>query len=84
MKKRAKVLSVLLVAAMSISALSGCGGGGGSKNKEPMPEVQVDPNAKVVLNGTEMPLSELVTKGQEEGDVQSVGMPDDWANWKGS
>lgn len=41
-------------------------------------------DATVELNGTEMPLSELITKAQEEGDIQSVGMPDDWANWKGS
>ena len=49
-----------------------------------MPQVDVDPNAKVVLNGTEMPLADLVAAAQQEGDVQSVGMPDDWANWKDS
>ena len=41
-------------------------------------------DATVELNGTEMALSELIENAQAEGDVQSVGMPDDWANWKGS
>ena len=26
-------------------------------------------------------LEEIIAKAQEEGDVQSVGMPDTWANW---
>lgn len=39
-------------------------------------------DATVELNGTEMALSELIEKAQEQGEVQSVGMPDDWANWK--
>lgn len=41
-------------------------------------------NAKVVLNGEEMSLDDLIKNAQKEGDLQSVGMPDDWANWKGS
>ena len=27
-------------------------------------------------------LDEIIAKAKEEGDVQSVGMPDEWANWK--
>lgn len=38
----------------------------------------------VVLNGKEMSLDDLIKNAKEEGDLQSVGMPDDWANWKGS
>ncbi len=83
MKKRAKTLGMVLAAALAVTALAGCGSGD-DKEKKPMPEVEVDKDAKVELNGTQMPLSELVTKAQEEGDVQSVGMPDDWANWKDS
>ena len=41
-------------------------------------------NAKVVLNGEEMSLDDLIKNAQKEGNLQSVGMPDDWANWKGS
>ena len=26
-------------------------------------------------------LDEIIAKAQEIGDIQSVGMPDDWANW---
>ena len=84
MKKRARLLSVLLASAMTASLLAGCGGGDDKKGGEPMPEVEVDPDAKVELNGEEMSLSDLVKNAQSEGEVQSVGMPDDWANWKGS
>ena len=31
-----------------------------------------------------MSLDDLIKNAKEEGDLQSVGMPDDWANWKGS
>ena len=84
MKKRVRLLSVILASAMAVSMLAGCGGGEEKKNDAPMPEVEVDPDAKVELNGEEMSLADLVSKAQEEGDIQSVGMPDDWANWKGS
>ncbi len=82
MKTRRRILSVLLASAMAMSILTGCGGG--EEKKEPMPEVEVDPDAKVVLNGEEMALSDLVKNAQSEGEVQSVGMPDDWADWKDS
>lgn len=32
----------------------------------------------------EVPLEEIMEKAKEEGTVASVGMPDDWANWRGS
>ena len=31
-----------------------------------------------------MSLDDLIKNAQKEGNLQSVGMPDDWANWKGS
>lgn len=31
-----------------------------------------------------MSVEEILTKAQEEGRVDSVGMPDSWANWKGT
>lgn len=32
----------------------------------------------------EVPLEEIIEKAKEEGEIASVGMPDDWANWRGS
>ena len=32
----------------------------------------------------EVPLEEIIEKAKEEGQIASVGMPDDWANWRGS
>lgn len=32
----------------------------------------------------EVPLEEIIEKAKEEGTISSVGMPDDWANWRGS
>lgn len=84
MKKRIKTAGVVMAAVIAMTALAGCGSGEDKKSSEPKPEVSVDPNAKVTLNGKEMPLSDLVKEAQAEGDVQSVGMPDDWANWKDS
>ena len=47
MKKRVRLLSVILASAMAVSMLAGCGGGEEKKNDAPMPEVEVDPDAKV-------------------------------------
>ena len=33
---------------------------------------------------TKATLDEIETKAKEEGKIASVGMPDDWANWRGS
>ncbi len=32
----------------------------------------------------EVPLETIIEKAKEEGAIASVGMPDDWANWRGS
>lgn len=32
----------------------------------------------------EVPLDTILEKANEEGQINSVGMPDDWANWRGS
>ncbi|MGN0403380.1 MAG: ABC transporter substrate-binding protein [Acetatifactor sp.] len=57
-----------IVAAMTTMTLllTGCGSSG---NK----------TADVDLNS--LALDEIVSKAKEEGEVNSVGMPDDWANW---
>lgn len=91
MKKSAKLLSGVLVGVLTLSLLAGCGGSGNEKKETTAPEtsaaaenLDIDADAKVTLNGTEMTLGDLVAAAQAEGDVQSVGMPDDWANWKDS
>lgn len=65
MKK--SVLSVIAGVLATSVLLVGCGGASSS---------QVD---QVDLNS--LTLEEITTKAKEEGEVNSVGMPDDWANW---
>ena len=37
-------------------------------------------DASAALDLNSMTLDEIIAKAQEEGDVQSVGMPDEWAD----
>lgn len=83
MKKFAKFLSLVLAFVLVLSTLSACGASE-QKPAAEAPKVDIDPSIKVELNGETMALADLVAKAQAEGDVQSVGMPDDWANWKDS
>lgn len=58
----------LTAAVLTFSVLlTGCSGSGSSTAE------------KVDLNS--MTLEEITAKAKEEGEVNSVGMPDDWANW---
>lgn len=36
------------------------------------------------IDFSSMTLDEIIAKAQEEGHLETVGMPDDWANWGGS
>ena len=54
------------MAVVAAGALTGCDDGSGDA-------AAVDYN--------EMPLEDLIAQAQEEGEIQSVGMPDTWANW---
>ena len=65
MKKGLVFLLTACVTAASL--LTGCGSGN-SKSAE-----QVDLNSAT--------LDEIKEKAKEEGEVNSAGMPDDWANW---
>ncbi|MFV0412244.1 MAG: ABC transporter substrate-binding protein [Oscillospiraceae bacterium] len=58
----------VLAAALSASLvlLSACGSGGASANTVDLNSLSVD---------------EIVAKAKEEGTINSVGMPDTWANW---
>lgn len=65
MKKNVLKLTAAVLAFSVL--LTGCSGSGSSTAE------------KVDLNS--MTLEEITAKAKEEGEVYSVGMPDDWANW---
>ncbi len=60
-----RLLTMGVCAVMAAATLTGCSEGA-TKNA-------VDLNS--------MSLDEIISKAQEEGEVNSVGMPDTWANW---
>ena len=39
---------------------------------------------KEAVDLTSLTLDEIIEGAKEEGEIASVGMPDDWANWAGS
>ena len=80
MKKNVRILSVVLALVLMMSMLSACGGAAQTE----MPELNIDPSITVEYNGETIALADLAANAQAEGDLQSVGMPDDWANWKDS
>lgn len=61
-----RFVSLCLAGCLAAGLLSGCGG------KEEVKET-VDLNS--------LTLEEIVAKAKEEGKMESVGMPDTWANW---
>jgi len=63
-----KLLTVMLASIIVTTSLVGCG-----KKSE---------QAKTIKQN--ISLSELTTLAKKEGQVVSVGMPDSWANWKGT
>ena len=63
-----KTVTMAAAALMTMSALTGCSG------KQAVQAVDL----------TAVSFDEIQKKASEEGQIASVGMPDDWANWKGS
>ncbi|MCD9020360.1 ABC transporter substrate-binding protein [Cohnella silvisoli] len=63
-----KQLAVGIVLTLLVVLLAACGG---TKN-----------NTAENTGAQEMSLTDIEAKAKEEGSVVSVGMPDDWANWK--
>ena len=63
-----KTVTMAAAALMTMSALTGCSG------KQAVQAVDL----------TAVSFDEIQKKAREEGQIASVGMPDDWANWKGS
>ncbi|MGN0481933.1 MAG: ABC transporter substrate-binding protein [Lachnospiraceae bacterium] len=66
MKKKMVMITAAVLALSSV--LTACGGSGNNQ------AAQVDLNS--------MSLDDITAKAKEEGEVNSVGMPDDWADWK--
>lgn len=66
MKRKFICLTVTMMTV--VLGLTGCGG-----------NVKAANNESLDLNG--MTVDEIVSKAKAEGEVNSVGMPDDWANW---
>lgn len=40
-----------------------------------------DSTTSAVVNGNDLKLDEIIEKAKEEGQINSLGMPDTWANW---
>lgn len=40
-----------------------------------------DSTTSAVVNGNDLKLDEIIKKAKEEGQINSLGMPDTWANW---
>ena len=57
----------LTAALLAAAMLTGCSGGN-----------ETNPNENLDLNS--MSVEEITAKAQEEGEVNSAGMPDEWAN----
>ena len=82
MRKSKKILAVLVAASTVMAAVCACSSGssssGGSSGGSGSPAAGGDEGA-VDLNAAS--LDEIIEKAKEEGRVESVGMPDSWANW---
>lgn len=65
-----KTFSVLLSLFLIVSALSACGNSSSTSADSGSEQVK------------EMSLEEIEKSAKQEGKVVSVGMPDDWADWK--
>ncbi|MGN0141882.1 MAG: ABC transporter substrate-binding protein [Roseburia sp.] len=67
-KKFLKITALLMMVAMVLSTMAGCGD-------------TSDSNANETIDLNSMSADEIVKKAKEDGTVNSVGMPNDWANW---
>ena len=64
-----KQVAALMLAAIMSSSLVGCGG---------------EETVAADVDLTTISLDEIEQKAQQEGQLETVGMPHDWANWKDS
>lgn len=70
LKKKAKVLFTMLMAISMVSSLAACGSNSTSTSGSSTASTKVES------------LKDLEAGAKKEGKVVSVGMPDDWADWK--
>ena len=77
-----KTLAVALTAAMCLT-LAGCGGS--DKKETKAAETKAGDTTAAAEEGAvdlnALTLDEIIEKAKAEGKVESVGMPDSWANW---
>lgn len=77
-----KTLAVALTAAMCLT-LAGCGGS--YKKETKAAETKAGETTAAAEEGAvdlnALTLDEIIEKAKAEGKVESVGMPDSWANW---
>ncbi len=77
-----KTLAVALTAAMCLT-LAGCGGS--DKKETKAAETKAGETTAAAEEGAvdlnALTLDEIIEKAKAEGKVESVGMPDSWANW---
>ncbi|MGG2094019.1 ABC transporter substrate-binding protein [Bacillus sp. S13(2024)] len=64
------IWKIVTAGALAVSMFAGC------SSKEEKEAKAIDYN--------KLSLQEIVDKAKKEGEVNSVGMPDAWANWKGT
>ena len=68
-KMKRKIAPIILSA--SIIGLAACG-------------AEATPNGTTIEDPNALSIEEIEEKAMEEGEINSVGMPDTWANWVGT
>lgn len=87
MKKfRASKFLALALTLVMVLAAAGCGGnnGGGSSTPAPAPSGSSTPAAPAddgAVDLNSLTLDQIIEEAKKEGQVVSVGMPDEWADW---
>ena len=90
MKKfRASKFLALALTLVMVLAAAGCGGnnGGGSSTPAPAPSGSSTPATPAAPAGdgavdlNSLTLDQIIEEAKKEGQVVSVGMPDEWADW---
>lgn len=79
-KMTKKTLAVALTATMCL-ALAGCGGGTKETKAAETKAGETTAVAEGAVDLNAATLEDIIAKAKEEGHVESVGMPDSWANW---
>lgn len=86
MKKSKKSMAAMALVLSSAMLMAGCGSsdGGGQTAKPDDSKPADSADAGTSSEGTDlnaMTLDEIIAQAKEEGSIESVGMPDTWANW---